>query len=156
MGPFNRSDLGSELLILGLAPGCESNKTGHHLLEILLEICFFVLSAYWLCRMDSVRTMVLNLSIVGLPTQFVASLRKTNRSGQKSRPAPPFGGEIAAMKNLKLILALGTIAHNSALNVFGHRKSSFGISHNQLHAFEQGPIFSIVTIVLGTTRIRDA
>ena len=41
--------------------------------------------------------------------------------------------EIESMKKLRVILALGTVAHNSALDIFGCRKSNHKFAHNSLH-----------------------
>ena len=47
----------------------------------------------------------------------------------------PRGNEIARnlTKQADLILALGTIAHNSALDIFGCRKSNHKFAHNSQH-----------------------
>ena len=37
------------------------------------------------------------------------------------------------MKKLRVILALGTVAHNSALDIFGCRKSNHKFVHNSQH-----------------------
>ena len=87
-------DITSELLILGLAPGVRgANKTGRPFTgDFAGDLLYLTLSAYGFSSgtYDSSLMMALSLLIVGLPMQFVASLRKTNRSGQKSRPVPPF------------------------------------------------------------------
>ena len=46
--------------------------------------------------------------------------------------------EIAAMKNLKLILALGSIAHNSVLRTLGHKQSAYKFGHAAEHVFPDG------------------
>ena len=136
--------LGSELLILGLAPGVRgANKTGRpftgdfagDLLYLTLSAYGFSSGTYDASPHDGVE--LINCRIANA----VRCVPPQNKPvGAEIKACAPFlEEEIAAMKNLKLILALGTIAHNSALNVFGHRKSSFKFGHNQLHAFEQGP-----------------
>jgi uracil-DNA glycosylase len=44
-------------------------------------------------------------------------------------------GEIARMKNLRAMLALGTIAHNAVLTALGARKVEFPFRHGAVHAF---------------------
>ena len=44
--------------------------------------------------------------------------------------------EINAMPNLKVILVLGSLAHNAVLSVLGQKKSDFKFAHNALHTFE--------------------
>ncbi|MBE6453463.1 MAG: uracil-DNA glycosylase [Alphaproteobacteria bacterium] len=41
--------------------------------------------------------------------------------------------EIEAMPNLKLILTLGSVAHNAVLGVLGYQKSKFKFAHNAIH-----------------------
>ena len=41
--------------------------------------------------------------------------------------------EIKAMKNLKVILTLGSVAHNALLGVLGYRKSAFKFAHGAIH-----------------------
>ncbi|PPR62268.1 MAG: hypothetical protein CFH10_00881 [Alphaproteobacteria bacterium MarineAlpha4_Bin2] len=48
--------------------------------------------------------------------------------------------EIDAMANLRVILALGSIAHNSVLKAFGHTQSAFKFGHAAEHALLHGPI----------------
>ena len=41
--------------------------------------------------------------------------------------------EIAAMPNLKVILTLGSVAHNALLGVLGYKKSAFKFAHGAIH-----------------------
>ena len=41
--------------------------------------------------------------------------------------------EIEAMPKLKLILTLGSVAHNAVLGVLGYQKSKFKFAHNAIH-----------------------
>ena len=136
--------LDSELLILGLAPGVRgANKTGRPFTgDYAGDLLYLTLSAYGFssgtydARPDDGVGLV-NCRIANA----VRCVPPQNKPvGAEIKACAPFlEEEIAVMKNLKLILALGTIAHNSALNVFGHRKAAFKFGHNQLHSFEHGP-----------------
>ena len=42
------------------------------------------------------------------------------------------------MPNLKVILALGTVAHNSVLDVFQLRRSNWKFAHNSYHDLGKG------------------
>ena len=136
--------LDSELLILGLAPGVRgANKTGRPFTgDFAGDLLYMTLSAYgfssgtYAARPDD-GVELLNCRIANA----VRCVPPQNKPvGAEIKACAPFlEEEIAAMKSLKLVLALGTIAHNSALNVFGHRKAAFKFGHNQLHAFEHGP-----------------
>ena len=136
--------LKSELLILGLAPGVRgANKTGRpftgdfagDLLYLTLSRYGFSTGTYGSHPDDGIE--LVNCRIANA----VRCVPPQNKPlGAEIKACALFlEQEIDAMKNLKLILALGTIAHNSALNVFGHRKVMFKFGHNRLHAFEQGP-----------------
>ena len=136
--------LGSELLILGLAPGVRgANKTGRPFTgDFAGDLLYLTLSAYRFSSgtYDSSPHDGVELINCRIANAVRCVPPQNKPVGSEIKACAPFlEEEIAAMKNLKLILALGTIAHNSALNVFGHRKASFKFGHNQLHAFEQGP-----------------
>ena len=136
--------LKSEVLILGLAPGVRgANKTGRPFTgDFAGDLLYQTLSAYGFssgtydARPDDGIGLV-NCRIANA-VRCVPPQNKPVEAEIKAC-APFLEEEIAAMKNLKLILALGTIAHNSAMNVFGHRKAAFKFGHNKLHAFEKTP-----------------
>lgn len=48
--------------------------------------------------------------------------------------------EIEAMAKLKIILALGSIAHNSVIRTLGHKQSAYKFGHAALHALPDSPI----------------
>ena len=41
------------------------------------------------------------------------------------------------MPKLKIILTLGSVAHNAVLGVLGYKKSAFRFAHNAVHRLEQ-------------------
>ena len=41
------------------------------------------------------------------------------------------------MKNLKIILTLGTVAHNALLSALGYKKSAFKFAHGAIHHLEK-------------------
>ena len=45
--------------------------------------------------------------------------------------------EIMAMPNLRVILTLGSVAHNALLGVLGYRKSAFKFSHGAIHQLDK-------------------
>ena len=136
--------LGSELLILGLAPGLRgANKTGRPFTgDFAGDLLYLTLSAYGFSSGTYASSPYDGVELINCRiANAVRCVPPQNKPvGSEIKACAPFlEEEIAAMRNLRLILALGTIAHNSALNVFGHRKASFKFGHNKLHAFEQGP-----------------
>ena len=46
--------------------------------------------------------------------------------------------EIEAMKNLKVILALGGISHNTTLSTLGERRASYKFAHCVMHDLTNG------------------
>ena len=48
--------------------------------------------------------------------------------------------EIGAMKKLQVILALGSIAHNSVLRTLGHKQSAYKFGHTAEHILPEGPL----------------
>lgn len=51
--------------------------------------------------------------------------------------------EIKEMKNLKIILTLGSVAHGAVLGVLGYKKSQFKFGHNRVHHLEDHNIYMI-------------
>ncbi len=50
--------------------------------------------------------------------------------------------EIAAMKNLRAVLALGAIAHRSVLAALGERRAAYPFAHGALHRLKGGLILA--------------
>ncbi len=48
--------------------------------------------------------------------------------------------EIAAMSQLRIILALGSIAHNSVIRTLGHKQSAYKFGHAAAHDLPDGPL----------------
>lgn len=51
--------------------------------------------------------------------------------------------EINDMKNLKIILTLGSVAHNAVLGVLGYKKTSFKFAHKAVHKLERHNLLMI-------------
>ncbi len=134
---FGPSD--AKLLIVGLAPGLKgANRTGRPftgdyagnlLYATLLE--FGLASGVFEARADdSLRladTMITN-AVRCVPPE--------------NKPTPNeiatcrrfLAARIAGLPQLRVILALGRIAHDSVLSTFGQRKSAFAFAHGARHA----------------------
>jgi uracil-DNA glycosylase family 4 len=48
--------------------------------------------------------------------------------------------EIFAMSQLRIILALGSIAHNSVIRTLGHKQSAYKFGHAAAHDLADGPL----------------
>ena len=137
-GPLNAS-----LLIVGLAPGLKgANRTARpftgdyagDLLYPTISAFGFARGAYGATPDDGLRLK--NCRI----TNAVRCVPPENKPvGAEMNACRPFlVAEIAAMNNLKLILALGSIAHNSVIRTLGHKQSTYKFGHAAEHVFPDG------------------
>ena len=131
------------VLILGLAPGLRgANATGRPftgdfagqvLYEALLS-CGLADGPYKAHKNDglSLRDVRVSNAVRCVPPQ------------NKPTPAeiatcrPFLSQELSQMKNLRLILSLGRISHETCLRHFGLKLSSYPFSHNRLHILPSG------------------
>ena len=143
-GPVNSfGRLDAKLLVLGLAPGVKgANRTGRpftgdyagRLLYPTLIEFGFATGRFTGCCDDSVK--LINCRI----TNAVRCVPPKNKPiGSEIRACSRFlEQEIDCMFNLKVILALGTLAHNSVLGALQLRRSAWKFSHNARHDFGLG------------------
>ena len=135
--------LNSALLIVGLAPGLKgANRTSRpftgdyagDLLYPTISTFGFASGAYGAKPDDGLKLK--NCRI----TNAVRCVPPENKPvGVEMNACRPFlEAEIAAMNNLKLILALGSIAHNSVLRTLGHKQSAYKFGHATEHVFPDG------------------
>ncbi|MHA1537453.1 MAG: uracil-DNA glycosylase [Alphaproteobacteria bacterium] len=136
-------ELSSRLLIVGLAPGLKgANRTGRpftgdyagDLLYATLKDFGFARGCYQ-ARPDD-RLELVDARI----TNAVRCLPPENKPvGAEARACRKFlAGEVAAMADLRVILALGTIAHANILAALNLRKSNHPFSHGALHELPGG------------------
>ena len=134
-------DLDAELLIVGLAPGLKgANRTGRpftgdfagDLLYGCLHDFGFSTGEYKARPDDGVRLVNARL------TNAVRCVPPENKpTGDEVRQCGEYlADEIDAMPNLKVVLALGGLAHNAVLSVLGQKKSAFKFAHNALHELD--------------------
>ena len=140
---FGPSD--ARLLIVGLAPGLKgANRTGRpftgdyagDLLYPTLSVFEFAAGEYGAVPDDGLQMRDCRI------TNAVRCVPPENKPiGTEISACRPFLiDEIAAMKNLKIILALGSIAHNSILRTLGHKQSAFKFCHAAEHDLSNGPL----------------
>ncbi len=55
---------------------------------------------------------------------------------------PYLASEIAAMARLRVILALGVIAHNGVLAALGHKRAAYPFGHGAQHQLPDGPLLA--------------
>ncbi len=139
--------LSAELLIVGLAPGLRgANRTGRpftgdHAGDLLYPALarFGFLTGVYDRRADDGASPV-NCRIANA----VRCVPPENRpTGAETRACRPFlQDEIAAMKRLRVILALGRIAHENALSAVGARRADFPFSHGAEHELANGVVLA--------------
>ena len=143
--PFGGSD--AELLIVGLAPGLRgANRTGRpftgdyagDLLYATLAKFGLATGAYAAHRADGLtlaRTRITN-AVRCVPPQ------------NKPEPAeiaacrPFLANELAALPNLRAVVALGSNAHNAVLTTKGLRRAPYPFAHAALHDLPDGLILA--------------
>jgi uracil-DNA glycosylase family 4 len=136
-------NMDAEMLIVGLAPGMKgANQTGRpftgdyagDLLYATLIKYGFADGAYGAHQDDGLRLK--NCRI----TNAVKCVPPQNKPiGAEVNACRSFLiDEIAAMSNLKILFALGGLAHGAILTTFGERKSNYKFVHNVAHKLSNG------------------
>ncbi|MDH3702831.1 MAG: uracil-DNA glycosylase [Alphaproteobacteria bacterium] len=135
--------LGARLLIVGLAPGLKgANRTGRpftgdyagDLLYPTLLRFGFARGAFGASADDGLELVDCRI------TNAVRCVPPQNKvTGDEAAACRPFlVAEIAAMRNLTTVLALGLVAHNAVLRTFGEKQSAWKFAHNARHALPNG------------------
>lgn len=133
----------ARLLIVGLAPGLKgANRTGRPftgdfagdlLYQTLIDFGF----ASGTYRADPSDGLTLMDCMITNAVRCVPPLNKP--TGEEAATCRQFlAGRIAGQTKLKVIVALGRIAHENVLAVLGMRQAAFKFAHGATHALEQG------------------
>jgi len=140
-------DINSQILIVGLAPGLHgANNTGRPFTnDYAGDLLYPTLKNLGLakgnydCRADD-GFELLNCRI----TNAVRCVPPENKpTPEEIKTCLNFlRAEIASMQNLKIILALGGIAHNAVLKLFSLRASEFKFGHS--NTFKIGKFITLV------------
>ena len=133
----------ARLLIVGLAPGLKgANRTGRpftgdyagDLLYAMLLKCGFASGTYAARADDGLELRDCRI------TNAVRCVPPENKP--ETAEIAACGGflveEIAGMPNLRVVLALGAIAHNAVLGALAQRKSAYPFKHGALHTLQSG------------------
>ncbi len=138
-------EAGARLMIVGLAPGLRgANRTGRPFTgdfagDLLYEtlIRFGFAAGVYDRRPDD-----------GLELVDCAIVNAVRCAPPQNKPTPKeiaacrayLSQSIGALANLKIVLALGRVAHESVLRAFGARVAEFPFAHGARHAMKaQGP-----------------
>ncbi len=138
--PFGSID--AEVLVVGLAPGLHgANQTARpftndyagDVLYPILKKHGFAQGIYQKRKDDGFE--LINFRI----TNSVRCVPPENKpTGEEVKTCGKFLiSEINSMKNLKIILVLGGIAHNAVLSVLGYKKSALKFKHGAVHSLDK-------------------
>lgn len=131
-----------ELLIVGLAPGRGTNRTGRPFTgDVAGELLYPTLVKYgWATGAFAAKaddTIVLKKCRI---TNAVKCLPPENKptGAEINNCVPYLKAELQTMSNLKWIICLGTIAHESILKAYGLKKKDYPFAHNVLYDLPDG------------------
>ena len=135
--------LDAELLIVGLAPGLRgANRTGRPFTgDFAGELLYRTLARFGFARGNYGADADDGFALVGSRvTNAVRCVPPENKpTGAEIAACRPFlAAEIMAMPQLKVLLALGKIAHDSVLAVEGVRKSAHRFAHGAFYRLPSG------------------
>lgn len=130
--------LDAEILIVGLAPGLNgANQTNRPFTnDYAGDVLYPILKKYGLARGNYQKRKddgfeLLNVRVTNsvrcVPPQNKVTGDEVKNCGQY------LVTEIGEMPKLKIILTLGSVAHNAVLGVLGYKKSAFRFAHNAVH-----------------------
>jgi uracil-DNA glycosylase family 4 len=137
----------ARLLIVGLAPGLKgANRTGRpftgdwagDLLYATLLKFGFATGAYDERADDGLALVDCRV------TNAVRCVPPENKptGGEVAACRKYLTAEIAGMARLRVVLALGSIAHGAVLAALGHRPSAFRFRHGAQHRLADGPVLA--------------
>lgn len=133
----------AEVLVVGLAPGLKgANCTGRPFTgDYAGDLLYPTLKTFGLARGEYGARIddgfeLINCRITNA-VKCVPPQNKTTASEEKNC-RPFLIDEMKAMKNLKVIVALGGIGHNAVIQTLGLKKSQWKFGHNVRHVLPQG------------------
>ncbi len=135
--------LEAPLLIVGLAPGLRgANRTGRPFTgDFAGDLLYPTLLDFGLGegRYGSAPDDGVRLTRCRI-TNAVRCVPPQNKpTGEETKACRPFlAAEIAAMPNLKGLLALGLVAHKAILAALGRKQSALPFGHNAMHDLGEG------------------
>ena len=141
-------DLSSQILVVGLAPGLNgANQTGRPFTnDYAGDILYPALKKFGLAEgtYKKVKNDGFTLKNVRI-TNSVRCVPPQNKvTGEEVKNCGEFLiQEINEMKNLKIILTLGAVAHNAVLGVLGYKKSKFKFAHGAEHKLDMHNVIMI-------------
>jgi len=140
-------DSSARLLIVGLAPGLKgANRTGRPFTgDYAGDLLYATLKNFGLARGDYAQHKDDGFTLIDCRVSNAARCVPP-----ENKPLPEevatcrqfLTAEIAAMPKLRVILALGQIAHGAVLSALGQRKSAFRFGHGAVHMLPDGKLLA--------------
>ena len=134
--PFG--SLEAQILVVGLAPGLNgANKTDRPFTnDYAGDILYPALKKFGFAQGNYQKRKDDGFELINVRvTNSVRCVPPQNKvTGDEVKACGTYlTREIAAMPNLKVILTLGSVAHNALLGVLGYKKSAFKFAHGAIH-----------------------
>jgi uracil-DNA glycosylase family 4 len=134
--PFGGAD--AELLIVGLAPGLRgANRTGRPFTgDYAGDLLYATLAKFGLAAGTYAAHRDDGLNLIGTRiTNAVRCVPPQNKPEPAEIAAcrPFLAAELAALPNLRAVIALGSIAHNAVLTTKGLRRAPYPFAHAATH-----------------------
>jgi len=139
-------DRSAELLVVGLAPGMKgANRTGRPFTgDYAGDLLYATLARFGFAdgRYDArpddgltLRRCIITNAVRCLPPQNKPTGAEIRACGRY------LAATIAGLENLKVVMALGRIAHDATLTVLGERRAAWKFGHGAIHKI--GPLWLI-------------
>jgi uracil-DNA glycosylase family 4 len=143
--PFG--DPGAELLIVGLAPGLRgANRTGRPFTgDFAGDLLYATLRKFGLTTGDYGGHPNDGFALRGARiTNAVRCVPPQNKpeTGEIAACRQFLAAELAASPNVRVILALGAIAHNAVLGAKGLRRAAYPFGHAAMHGLPDGVLLA--------------
>lgn len=138
----------AEILIVGLAPGLNgANQTARPFTnDYAGDVLYPILKEFDLAKgeygkhkddgYELIKVRITN-SVRCVPPKNIVTGDEVKNCGNY------LIDEIKKMKNLKIILTLGSVAHGAVLGVLGYTKARFKFAHNAVHKLDKHNILMI-------------
>lgn len=138
--PFG--SVNSEILVVGLAPGLNgANQTARPFTnDYAGDVLYPILKEFGLAEGNYQKRKDDGFELKNIRiTNSVRCAPPQNKvTGDEVKTCGKFLiEEINDMKNLKIILTLGSVAHSAVLGVLGYKKAAFKFAHNAVHRLEK-------------------
>ncbi len=141
-------NLDAKILIVGLAPGLNgANQTGRPFTnDYAGDVLYPALKKYGFAKGNYEKKATDGFELIDVRvSNSVRCVPPQNKvTGEEVKNCGQFLiDEINDMPNLKVILTLGSVAHNAVLGVLGYKKTAFKFGHGNLHKLEKHNILML-------------